>query len=107
MLDGPFGEAGEEGLLDLEEAVAKMTVMPARRLEERAPAFARKGGLQEEMDADITVFDPETVIDRSTYTDATIPAEGIPYVVVGGEVVVDQGALTEVRPGEGVRAPTR
>lgn len=97
----------EEGVLDLEEAVAKMTVMPARRLEARAPAFARKGRLQAGMDADVTVFDAETVIDRSTYTDATIPAEGIPYVVVGGEVVVDQGELTEARPGKAVRAPRR
>lgn len=97
----------EEGLLDLRTAVAKMTIMPARRLEDRAPAFARKGRLQEGMDADITVFDPETVIDRSTYMDATIPAEGIPWVIVGGEVVVDGGAVTDARPGVGVRAPRR
>ena len=61
----------------------------------------------ERADADITVFDPETVIDRSTYMDATIPAAGIPYVIVGGEVVVDRGELTGARPGEGVRAPIR
>lgn len=97
----------EEGLLALEEALAKMTIMPARRLEERAPLFLRKGRIQEGMDADITVFDPETVIDRSTYTDATIPAEGIPYVVVGGEVVVDGGRVTDARPGVGLRAPPR
>ena len=95
----------EEGVLGLEEAVAKMTIMPARRLEERAPVFARKGRLQEGMDADITIFDPETVIDRSTYMDATIPAEGIPWVIVGGEVVVEDGELTDARPGEAVRAP--
>jgi len=97
----------EEGLLDLSEAVAKMTIMPARRLQERAPVFARKGRLQEGMDADITVFDPQSVIDRSTYMDATIPAAGIPYVIVAGEVVVDQGELTQARPGVGLRAPTR
>ena len=95
----------EEGLLGLEEAVAKMTLMPARRLEASAPLFGRKGRIQVGMDADITVFDPETVIDRSTYMDATVPAEGIPYVVVGGEVVVDGGRLTAARPGVGVRAP--
>ncbi|NNF12459.1 MAG: amidohydrolase family protein, partial [Gemmatimonadetes bacterium] len=81
----------EEGVLGLEEAVAKMTIMPARRLEDWAPLFQRKGRMQVGMDADITVFDPETVIDRSTYMDATIPASGIPYVIVGGEVVVDGG----------------
>ncbi|MDX1645590.1 MAG: amidohydrolase family protein [Longimicrobiales bacterium] len=97
----------EEGVLELEEAVAKMTVLPARVLQDRAPAFLRKGRLQVGMDADITVFDPETVIDRATYTDATIPAEGIPWVIVGGQVVVDGGELTEARPGVGVRAPRR
>lgn len=61
-----------------------MTIMPTRRLQERAPAFARKRRLQVGMDADITVFDAENVIDRPTYIDATIPAAGIPYVVVGG-----------------------
>lgn len=95
----------EEGLLDLPRAVAKMTIMPAQRLEERAPVFRRKGRLQPGMDADITVFDPEAVIDRSTYMDATIPARGIPYVIVDGELVVDEGALTDARPGEAVRAP--
>lgn len=97
----------EEGLLDLPDALAKMTIRPARRLEARAPAFARKGRLQEGMDADITIFDPETVVDRSTYMDATIPAEGIPYVIVGGDLVVDGGMLTTARPGVGVRAPVR
>jgi imidazolonepropionase-like amidohydrolase len=97
----------EEGLLSLEEAVAKMTLMPARRLESRAPVFARKGRLREGMDADVTVFDPQTVIDRSTYEDAAIPSEGIPFVIVGGEVVVDRGALTGARPGMAVRAPIR
>ncbi|HKK07478.1 MAG TPA: amidohydrolase family protein [Gemmatimonadota bacterium] len=97
----------EERLLPLPEAVAKMTIMPARRLEARAPVFARKGRLREGMDADITVFDPATVVDRSTYEDPTEPAAGIPYVIVGGQLVVDGGELTEARPGVGVRAPIR
>ncbi len=97
----------DERLLDLRDAIAKMTLMPARRLEARAPAMARKGRIQVGADADITVFDPITVIDRSTYMDATIPAEGIPYVIVGGEVVVDGGEVTGARPGRAVRAPVR
>lgn len=97
----------EEGLLGLPEAVAKMTIRPARRLEARAPAFARKGRIRQGMDADITVFDPKTVLDRSTYEDPTATAAGIPYVIVGGQVVVDEGELTGARPGVGVRAPVR
>lgn len=83
-----------------------MTILPAKRLESRAPVFARKGRLQVGMDADITVFDPATVLDQATYMDATIPSVGIPYVVIGGEVVVDRGELTAARPGQAMRAPT-
>jgi N-acyl-D-aspartate/D-glutamate deacylase len=97
----------EEGLLSLEDAVAKMTIRPARRLESRAPAFARKGRLQPGMDADVTIFDPETVIDRATYVDGTLPSDGIPYVIVAGEVVVDRGEITAARPGGPMRAPMR
>jgi len=97
----------EEHVLDLPEAVAKMTILPARRLQSRTPAFARKGRVREGMDADLTIFDPETVIDRSTYEEPTLPAAGIPYVIVGGVLVVDGGKLTGAKPGVGVRAPAR
>ena len=97
----------DERLLDLRDAIAKMTLMPARRLEARSPAMARKGRIQVGADADITVFDPITVVDRSTYMDATVPAEGIPYVIVGGQLVVDGGELTGARPGRALRAPLR
>jgi N-acyl-D-aspartate/D-glutamate deacylase len=97
----------EEGLLSLADAVAKMTIMPARRMESRTPAFARKGRLQPGMDADITVFDPDLVADRATYEDATIPSVGIPYVMVAGVLVVDGGESTGARPGGPMRAPLR
>ena len=58
-------------------------------------------------DADLAIFDPATVIDRSTYEDATIPAAGIPFVIVGGQVVVDSGKVTAARPGKAIRAPIR
>lgn len=95
----------EEGGLTLMEALRKMTVMPARRLEARIPSMANKGRIRVAADADITIFDPETVIDRSTYEDATIPAAGIPYVIIGGEVVVDDGEVTDARAGRAIRAP--
>lgn len=97
----------DEQVMTLMDALARMTVMPARRLEARVPDMRRKGRLTVGADADVTIFDPATVIDRSTYEDATIPSAGIPYVIVGGEMVVDGGVLTSARPGRAVRAPLR
>ncbi|GMV07737.1 MAG: D-glutamate deacylase [Gemmatimonadota bacterium] len=95
----------DEGVVDLMDALRRMTLEPARRLEARTPAMAAKGRIRVGADADITVFDPLTVMDRSTYEDASIPSAGIPWVVVGGQVVVDGGQVTAARPGRAVRAP--
>ena len=95
----------DEQALSLMEALRKMTLAPAQRLEARVPAMAPKGRVRVGADADLTIFDPATVIDRSTYEDATIPSAGIPYVVVFGQVVVDSTRLTSARPGRAIRAP--
>ncbi len=93
----------EEKLLTLMEALAKMTLLPAKRMEGVAPAMRRKGRLQEGMDADITIFDPETVIDRATYKDSMQPSQGVLYVLVGGVEVVTNAALNEEAfPGKGI-----
>jgi len=95
----------DEKVVPLMEALRRMTLEPARRLQRRTPSMANKGRVKVGADADLTIFDPATVIDRSTYEDATIPSAGIPYVVVQGQVVVDGGAVTAARPGVAVRAP--
>jgi N-acyl-D-aspartate/D-glutamate deacylase len=95
----------DEKALPLMDALRKMTLAPAQRLEARVPAMAAKGRIKVGVDADLTIFDPATVKDRSTYEDATIPSEGIPYVIVGGQVVVDSGRVTKARPGRAIRAP--
>ena len=95
----------EEHALPLMDALRKMTLAPAQRLEARVPMMANKGRIRVGADADLTVFDPATVIDRSTYANAMITSAGIPYVVVLGQVVVDNGRLTTARPGQPVRAP--
>jgi N-acyl-D-aspartate/D-glutamate deacylase len=94
----------EQRATTLMDALRRMTLEPARRLERRVPAMANKGRIRVKADADLTIFDPANVIDRATYENATIPSTGIPYVVVGGQVVVDRGELTSARPGRALRA---
>ena len=93
--------------MTLPEAIKKMTLMPSQRLQVRVPDMADKGRIRIGADADITIFSAETVIDRATYMDASIPPEGIPYVIVGGELVVDGGEITTARPGGAVRGLIR
>jgi N-acyl-D-aspartate/D-glutamate deacylase len=94
--------------LSLMDALRKMTLMPAARLQARVPAMLRKGRLRVGADADITVFDPARVIDRSTYRDPALPPDGIEFVIVGGEPVAQkQHVVAGARPGHPVRAPLR
>lgn len=89
--------------LGLNEAIHKMTLMPAQRLQGFVPAMARKGRLQPGADADIVLFDPATVGTKATYGDAARMSDGFRYVMVNGVLVVDRGALVEgVRPGRPV-----
>lgn len=90
----------EEALLDLSTAISKMTLLPARRIEKIAPAFRKKGRLQQGMDADIAVINPNTVIDKATYKTPYQASSGIPYVIVNGTVVVrDAELVPETFPG--------
>lgn len=98
----------DAGALTLMDALRKMTIAPARRLEKRVPSMAFKGRLQAGADADIVVFDPQRIIDRATYRDPTLPPLGLRDVVVNGVVVVRNASLLAgVLPGRAVRAPTR
>ncbi len=94
--------------LGLMEALAKMTLLPARRLERHAPAFKAKGRIQPGADADLTLFDAERVIDRATFENPALPPEGIRHVIVGGTAVVKDGRVVEgVLPGKALRAQVR
>jgi len=88
--------------IPLSLAVSKMTYMIARFLEDNGtPQMADKGRVQEGKDADITIFDPDTVTDNGTMKQGGLPSTGIPYVVVNGTVVVkDSKVLKGVFPGE-------
>lgn len=95
----------EQHALDLMTSLRKMTLMPAQRLENRAPAFRDKGRIQIGADADITVFNPATVLDRATYEHPLQYSQGIQFVLVNGTPVLKDGALLDgVFPGRPVRA---
>lgn len=92
-------------VLPLIDALAKMTILPAKRLEPHAPALRKKGRLQPGADADITIFNPDTVIDRSTVQNPAQFSEGIDWVLVMGRVVKDPNGLRrEVIPGRPVKS---
>lgn len=90
----------EEGALPLEVAIRKFTAVPAGRL-----GLRERGQLREGWFADITVFDPLTVIDRATFEEPTRVSEGIRYVLVNGRPTLDGGRLTDARPGRALRGP--
>jgi len=96
----------EAGSLKLIDALRKMTVMPARRLESRVPGMRDKGRIRVGADADLTIFDAARVIDRATYREPSLPSEGIQHVLVNGVPVVRAGKFVSgVAPGRAVRAP--
>jgi imidazolonepropionase-like amidohydrolase len=96
----------EGAALTLMDAIRKMTLMPAQRLEARVPSMRNKGRLRVGADADVTVFDAARIVDRSTYREPALPPIGIQYVIVNGVPVVADGQLVEgIAPGRPVRAP--
>jgi dihydroorotase/N-acyl-D-amino-acid deacylase len=90
----------QRGLLRLEDAIRKMTSLPAQRV-----GLSDRGLLRPGFAADITVFDPDAVIDRASFEDPHQVSAGVRYVLVNGTLVLDDGALTEARPGRGLRGP--
>ncbi len=89
----------EEHALPLIDALRKMSLMPAQRLQ-----LPNKGRLRVGADADITIFDPDRVNDRATFENPAQYSEGIPYVIVNGALVVRNGELQPgVYPGLGLR----
>jgi len=81
----------DQGVLDWMEGLRRITLLPAQRMEKAMPVMARKGRLQEGMDADITIVDPATVQERATYQNPDQRSAGIPYVIVNGVLVLDGG----------------
>jgi dihydroorotase len=85
----------EQKVLSLMEALAKMTLMPAQRLEAIAPQMKNKGRIKVGADADITVFDPEKILDTATFEKDLSFSEGIEHVLVNGTFVVRGGETVQ------------
>ncbi len=92
----------ELGVLSLEEAIRKMTSLPAEQIGQN-----ERGRIRDGMYADITVFDPETIQDRATFTDPHQYSVGVRHVLVNGVPVIRNGAFTGRRPGRVLRGPAR
>jgi len=96
----------EKKALTLMDALTKMTLQPAQRLERRVPSMKNKGRIRLGADADLTIFDPQSIIDRSTFQNPAIYSEGIKFVLVNGVLIVKDGQLQSgVTPGRPIRAP--
>ena len=95
----------EQKVLTLLEAIRRSSLAPAKRLEAFTPQMKHKGRLQVGADADIDVFDANTVIDKATYEKPGQYSYGFKYVLVGGQFVVRDGKLDEAElPGKAIRA---
>jgi dihydroorotase len=111
----------EAKVMELHDAIRRMTLAPAQRLETRVPEMRDRGRIRVGAFADIAIFDPSTIIDRSTYTDAARFTDGVAHVLVNGIPVVRSGLFAEratlidsqpvlvgtPMPGRPIRAPRR
>jgi dihydroorotase/N-acyl-D-amino-acid deacylase len=90
----------DEKLLSLEQAIQKMTSMPAKRV-----GLVDRGLVQEGKFADVVVFDPQSVIDRATFEVPNQHPDGVKFVIVNGQISVDEGKRTSALAGRPLRGP--
>ena len=88
----------QQGVIELEDAIRKMTSLPAQTF-----GLFKKGILREGLDADVVIFDPETIIDNSTFDDPAQPPAGVRWVVVNGEIAVENDQVIGATSGQVLR----
>ncbi len=95
----------EQQVISLSDAIAKMSLLPAQRLEKQAPALKKKGRLAKGMDADIVVFNYDEISDLSTVANPEIVSAGIEYVLINGQVVLDEeGIHRDIHVGQPIKS---
>ena len=94
-----LGRYVRSGKLSLYDAVARMTALPAQQL-----GLSRKGRLCVGADADVVIFDPQTIDDCATFADPLLPPVGVEYVIVNGVVAAEDGKILCAAAGKSVRA---
>src|SRR5262249_17429444 len=93
----------DQKTITLNDAIRKMTLMPAQRLENVTPLARRLGRLQQGAQADIVLFDPQTIQDRATFRAPLEATSGVKFLIVGGTIVVDNGrSVEDARPGRAI-----
>ncbi|MDM8544315.1 D-aminoacylase [Desulfococcaceae bacterium HSG9] len=88
----------ERGIITLQDAIRKMTSLPAQTF-----GLFKKGLLRQGMDADLVIFNQDTIIDKSTFEDPLQPPEGIHWVIVNGQIAVEEGKITGTASGKVLR----
>ena len=97
----------ERQTVSLMEGISRCSLIPANILAPSTPAMLGKGRLTAGADADVVVFDYETLTDRAEFTAMNRPAEGVKHLVVSGQTVITDGVMdVDIRPGRPVRRPT-
>jgi dihydroorotase len=95
----------DEEALTLMDAIRKSSLLPAQRLEAMSPQMRQKGRVRGGADADLSVFDAKSVIDKATFEKPALYSKGFRYVLVNGTFVVRDGKLQAgVHPGQGIQA---
>ncbi|NMA96271.1 MAG: amidohydrolase family protein [Clostridiales bacterium] len=91
----------EQEVLSMMDAIKKVSYFPAKRMESAAPSMKFKGRIEVGADADITIFNPDTIIDKATVADTAAPSEGVEYVIINGIITKNQdGIVPDVAPGK-------
>lgn len=95
----------EEKVLTMMDAIKKVSYFPAIRMEDASPSMKYKGRIEIGADADITIFNPETIIDKATVKDTALPSEGVEYVIINGVITKDlDGIVKGVNAGKPIKS---